>query len=243
MAFFTLHDGSHVRKMSAKELAGYEVWKGNRIIDHEHVKQIKESVGEKVSQLDFGYRIVKYPSNDAAGRVVMVANIVDGQHRHAVLKDYFMTHLCPEDFEVVVVEKTVESETDIIEYFNTLNNVKPITWTDTNLVVNLYVEALERTFNKPRALYIRPGNTHRPYLSAERLREALLPVVGRLRMRKSFIDAWVDRVVEWNVQQVKEADVVCLGMKKSEGDLVQRAAKLGFMLAVDPRLRWVVDLT
>jgi hypothetical protein len=243
MASFTLHDGSCVRKMSAKELAGYEVWKGNRIIDLEHVKQIKESVGDKVSQLDFGYRIVRFPSTDAAGRPLMVANIVDGQHRHAVLKEYFASTMCAEDFEVVVIEKTVETETDIIEYFNTLNNVKPITWTDTNLVVNLYVEALEQAFNRHKLLLIRPGSTHRPYLSSEKLREALTPIAGRLRMRKTFINAWVERVVEHNTKKLAEADMVCLSVKKSEGDLIQRAAKLGFMLALDPRMRWVSELT
>ena len=61
-------------------------------------------------------------------------------------------------------------------------------------------------------------------------------------MRKSFIDAWIDRVVEYNALRIKEADMACLSVKKSEGDLIQRAAKLGFMLAVDPRLRWVSEL-
>jgi hypothetical protein len=229
--------------MSAKELSGYEVWKGNRIIDLEHVKQIKDSVGERVSQLDFGYRIVRFPSTDAAGRPLMVMNIVDGQHRHAVLKEYFASTMCAEDFDVVVIEKTVETESDIIEYFNTLNNVKPIIWTDTNLVVNMYVSALEAAFNKHKQVPIRPGSTHRPYLSTEKLREALTPIASRLRIRKSFIDAWVERVVEYNLTRIKEADMACLSVKKSEGDLIQRAAKLGFMLAIDPRLRWVSELT
>ena len=233
----TLNDGSSLQLLSARALTGVRVWKGNRIIDGAHVKQIQETVGENVRLLDFGYRIVRYEVEDAGGATIQETVLVDGQHRHAVLCDYFRGALFADDFPVIVTIKDVESEVDIIEYFNTLNNVKAITWSDPNLVANAYLKALETQFNKPRALNIRQGATHRPYLSAEKIREELLKVAG-LRGGKADIETFIHKVVRWNEEGLRTAEVaIALGGKNA--DMIAKAAAHKFMLALDPKLPWI----
>lgn len=236
----SLGDGSVVRLLKASELVGIPVWKGNRIIDPAHVAQIRGTVGANVRILDFGYRLVTYEIVDGGGARRMETVLVDGQHRHAVLCEHFRPPYFGEDFLVVVTEKHVDSEMDIIEYFNTLNNVKAITWSDPKLVANAYICALEAEFNRglrPKAALIRQGATHRPYLSAEKIREGLERIEG-LRGGKADIAAFVSRVVAWNMERLRGADLeIALGGKHS--DMIGKAATMKFMLALDPKLPWL----
>ena len=56
----TYSDGSKLFKMSALALIRIPIWKGNRIIDLEHVKNIKESVNYNAYFLDSGYKTIQY---------------------------------------------------------------------------------------------------------------------------------------------------------------------------------------
>lgn len=58
MALATLHDGSVLKIIRAKQLINIPIWKGNRIIDMKHVDELAAAVGENVKRLDFNYRIV-----------------------------------------------------------------------------------------------------------------------------------------------------------------------------------------
>lgn len=233
----TLSDGSSVRVMKASSLVKIPVWKGNRIIDSAHVAQIRDTIGSNVRTLDFGYRLVTYEITDGGGRLGFETVLVDGQHRHAVLCEHFRAPYFGEDFDVIVTEKRVESEMDIIEYFNTLNNVKAMTWSEPKLVVNAYIAALEAKYNVGRAKLIRQGATQRPYLSSEKVREAL-EKIGGLRCGKSDIAAFIARVDEWNVTQLRGADLAIVhGGKNAE--MIARAASMKFMLALDPKLPWI----
>ena len=49
----TLHDGSILRVMGAKDLIRVPVWHGNRIIDNAHVQKIKDGLGPKIQKLDY----------------------------------------------------------------------------------------------------------------------------------------------------------------------------------------------
>jgi hypothetical protein len=236
-----LADGSKLRVISSRDLIALPIWKGNRVIDLKHVENIKREIGSNVKQLDFGYRIVTYTTQDAIGTPVKESYIVDGQHRARVLKDYYQETLCEPDFEVVVLEKEVEAEYDVIEYFNALNNSKPIKYMDTNLVINRYIAELEKGFNTKRgqaALLIRPKDTRRPYLSVEKVREVLQSRAARLKTGAADIVAFVLRVKKWNQAKVKTAALDALSATK-EADMIVAAAKLEFMLAVWPKLPWV----
>jgi hypothetical protein len=226
--------------MNAKDLITIPVWNGNRIIDTAHVQRIKDSLGLNIQKLDFAYRIVTYTVEDAGGNTIQESYIIDGQHRHRVLCDYFKNELCVPDFPVVVLEKQVACESEIITYFKELNNQKPIEWkTDPNMMANEYIKMLSLAFNKKKDIVIRPKSTTRPYLSSEKLRESLVACADLLTESVDNIRTFVDRVIKYNEDAVKGAELSALGAKKGQGELILKAANHKFMLAVDPRLPWV----
>jgi hypothetical protein len=238
----TLHDGSVVRVIGARELIAIPIWKGNRNINSDHVRKIKLAVGENVRQLDSIYRLVQTDVIDAGGHPCTETYLIDGQHRCQVLKDHFANNLCESDFPVLVIEKKVASELEIIHYFNTINTVNPITWSDPNLLVNMYISELEKTFNTKKMLFIRPGSTKRPYLMVEKLREVLSANVRSLKSRTEDAVLFVQRCKDWNDQQIAQADIISMGYRKSEADILLKSAKAGFMLAMDSKLPWIMKL-
>lgn len=238
----TFHDGSVLRTMSAKELLKIQIWKGNRTLDVDHANKIRDAVGASVNRLDSGYRIVYYLEPDASGTMVRQSYLIDGQHRAHVLADYFISGLCESDFQVVITEKEVESESEAIEYFNAINNVKPQQWrTDPAILVNNYVVEMEKRFNAKKPGFIRHTATVRPYLGADKLRDALKAVVGSLGQEKASIEAFCTRAVEKNKELLDKASVLVLANTK-DSKYYEKAASAGFMLAVDPKLPWVKEL-
>jgi len=240
MTIHTLHDGSIVRIIGAKDLINIPVWHGNRIIDSNHVQRIKCSIGANIQKLDFGYRIVTYNEKDAGGNTVETSYIIDGQHRHKVLSDHFQTTLCEPDFPVVILEKRVICESEIITYFKELNNQMPILWkTDPNMVANEYIKALSLVFNCKKDLMIRPKATTRPYLSSEKLRDGLVAHAELLKESPEEIKAFIGRVLQYNLKAIEQAGLNIVHGKKGQADIIQKAANFKFMLAVDPKLPWI----
>jgi len=238
----TFNDGSVLRTMTAKELVKIPVWHGQRTLDKAHAAKIRDAVGAAVDRLDSGYRIVFYLEPDTSGHMVRQSYLIDGQHRAEVLREHFLSSLCEPDFTVVVTEKEVDSETDAIEYFNAINNVKPQQWrTDPNILVNTYVIELEKVFNAKKPGFIRTSATVRPYLGADKLREALKAIVASLRSDKASIESFARRAVEKNKEMLDRWSVNSLGDAKN-ASYYDKAAKVGFMLAVDPKLPWVREL-
>lgn len=237
----TLHDGSHVRLMNARELVAIPVWNGNRTIDHKHVETIKASLHD-IKVLDFGFRIVTCMVEDAGGNKIKESKIIDGQHRHKVLTDHFQNNFCAEDFQVLVLEKDVTTESEIITYFRRLNTQLPIAWkSDPVMVANEYIKALEGTFNK-KEKFIRSGATKRPYLSVDKIREKFLDAFKRGPSSESpqAIQAFVQKVETWNEKQIKASEFILLQDRKDK-DIIQKAADKKFMLAVDPKMCWISE--
>jgi hypothetical protein len=241
LSLHTLHDGSSVRLIQAKELIRIPIWNGNRIIDQTHVDKLKLSIKD-IKTLDFGFRIVSLAVEDAGGRLTRELFIIDGQHRHRVLTDYFAENMFAEDFPIVIIEKQVAGESDIITYFKKLNTQMAISWkSDPNLIANQYLQAIEGEFNKDKSQakkVIRAGATKRPYLSSDKLREVLLDLCKRDILKEGDAAEFVVRLVAWNKAAVAGADMAALEAKNA--DIIQRAAELKFMLAVDLKLGWVM---
>jgi hypothetical protein len=217
------------------------IWQGNRIINQKHVDTIKASVKD-IKSLDFGFRIVTAVIEDAGGNEIKESKIIDGQHRHKVLSDYFQENLFAEDFKVLVLEKEVADESEVITYFKQLNTQLPIAWkSDPAMVANQYIQALCTTFNTKESL-IRDKSTKRPFLSVEKVREKFLEIFSKCTASESSEDikAFIQRVVAFNHAQYKESDLVILGGRK-DADIVQKAADKKFMLAVNPKLQWISD--
>ena len=239
-----LQDGSILKVMMATDLVKIPVWQGNRTMDKEHANKIRDAIGSAVELLDSGYRIVNYDEQDANGRIARQSYLIDGQHRQHVLKEHFLGQLCEPDFRVVVQEKDVESEGDAIAYFNAINNVKPQRWrTDPALLVNQYIAELEKRFNTKALKCIRQGTTCRPYLSVERLRETLKEAAknGKLEQEPAKIQLFIQKVADLNTSLVASASLRILENNK-DSKYWERAADVKFMLAVDPKMKWVADV-
>jgi len=227
----TFHDGSTLRTVPAKSLIGIPIWKGNRILNTEHVSALQTALGSRVKELDSGYCVIQVPEVDAGGKEVVASYIIDGQHRAAVLKAHFEPPCFEEDFDVVVRFKRVHSETEAISYFNAINNVKPQQWKhDKKLVANAYIVALEGDYNTKKLALIRPGATCRPYLSVDKLREQLL----LYPLDPDRVTTFRARVAEWNRKKCEETRLL-LAMQSDHKDtrMLARALEVGFLLAMD----------
>jgi len=203
----------------------------------EHVAKIKGSITD-IRNLDFGFRLVTRMDEDADGKPVRQTVVVDGQHRRQVLSDYFRENPEASDFPIVIVEKEIQEESDIITYFNTLNTQKPIPWkSDRPLIANKYILALEKEFNigKGKGL-IRSGATKRPYLSVEKLREELCK--KDISESPQDVVAFIARVKEYNTEFASDY-ATHLTYKKLDLDIIEKAKEIKFMLAVDTKLAWV----
>lgn len=237
-----LHNGSNVRVINAKDFIKIPIWNGNRIKSPEHIKRISDKVKDNITSLDFGYHIVTRMIEDADGNNVTETLVVDGQHRHQVLLEYFNQHVCEPDFPIVVVEKEVEDESDIIAYFNTINTQNPISWkSDSKLIANKYLDALLKTFNHKGKKNIREKPTKRPYIFVEQIRKELCELCKKdVGEGKEEIDRFIRRVSEYNTRLLSEADLSSILFPDTEKEkLIAKAKELKFILGIDPKLPWI----
>jgi len=206
---FTSADGSIWKQIPASRLAAIDIWKGNRILDENHVLRISQSL-ESITDLSANpYRIAVIEDEGQTYRYV-----IDGQHRARLLKTYFKDPDA-KDFDIVVIEKQFDDEADVINYFKIINTTKSIQWReDPILAANKYIEPFLREFNKdPKKPVIRPGKVNRPYLSIDRLREVLVS--------KHVVDwrttplEFVARCREINDQQLDDLDLSNLTHKRA----------------------------
>ena len=241
---YVLHDGSIMKIMKAKELIKIPIWKGNRVIDLKHVEMIQTKIGsdfEKLKKLDNGYKLVSIKEKDASGKELIENYVVDGQHRLKVLQSYYENPLFTDDFNIVVTIKEVKSEIEIINYFNEINFQKPILWKeDPKIIVNMYIEALEKEFNKGKDLMIRPSKTLRPYIFVSDLRDQLLEVVDKLSTEKDDIDNFVRKAKDENDEMLVNGDLILTHLTKDlSTKIVEKAIENKFMLGIYKKFIWI----
>jgi len=207
---FTFTDGSQLKKYRASTVCLLEIWNGNRVRDENHISRINNSL-DTVKSLDKQPYTVALITVDGQERKF----VIDGQHRIAVLKRYFEALDVP-DFEVLVVEKAFQDESEIIQYFKILNQTKSILWReDPVMVANTYVELMCKEFNKdPKKPLIKPGKTNKPYLSSDRLREALIQ--RHVVDWKSTPQEFVLRVREINDGHLEDLDTSITTNKRAK---------------------------
>jgi hypothetical protein len=239
---YTYNDGSKLIVMSAKELINIPVWKGNRILDVDHMKSIKKDVGQDVRLLDSNYSVVTYDEVTATGDTVPQTYLIDGQHRAHIIRDFYKEMLCEPDFTVTVRQKVVESEGDAVEYFNALNNVKRQYWnSDPNLIVNKYILAMEQHFNTDRKCPMIRPNAHRPYLSSDKLREVLLKHSAFFKNSTVEVAKFIAAAKKRNNQLVKDLEMTSALPNKNHA-LIERCVNINFGLAWDTKLAWIGDI-
>lgn len=239
----TLNDGAQLTLMSARDLVQIPVWKGNRTLDIAHASTIRTAIGSNIQNLDTVYRIIQYEETNVDGILISQRYLIDGQHRAHVIREHLLSELCSPDFNCVVIIKSVSSESDAIDYFNAINNVKAQKWTeDPAILTNAYLAVLEKTFNKKGAVpLIRPKKTVRPYANINDIRDILLGLAKP--QEKIKIAEFGRRAYEKNAELLKAADMMILSApSKSAGDMIKRAYDVGFMLAIDTKMKWIKDV-
>lgn len=230
-------DGSKLFKMSALVLLRIPIWKGNRIIDIEHVKNIKTSVDNKAYYLDSGYKTIQYDEIDENNKAIKKTYLIDGQHRISVVSDYFENIPDAKDFQVTVTEIRVDSEVDAIDYFNKINNVKPIQFKeDPNLIVNKYIQMLMASY-PPKSKLFRNGATKRPYLSVDKFREVLTKKVDNLK--KIPIEKFIKDCKTINTKILQELELRSQNEKEKELKIIIKILELNFGLAWDDKFKWL----
>jgi hypothetical protein len=243
------NDGSHLFTMSARSLSQMPIWKGNRIIDLSHVQQIKDTIQGRVYLLDSGYKIIKYNDDSdileegSKTTASMIQSfIIDGQHRIMVLKDYFETATFRDidDFQVTVTEIRVDSEADAIDYFNRINNTRPIRFEeDINLIINRYIERVIKEFS-PKMKLFRTSATKRPFLSVDKFREALQKRADKIKLIP--LESFVEQCKSINRSTIQELEIRSLNEKDKEIKMIQKMIELEFALAWDDKFRWLDNL-
>ena len=221
---YTYSDSSKLYKMSALTLCRIPIWKGNRIIDLEHVKNIKESINSN-------------DEVDESDKPIRKTYLIDGQHRISVVSNYFENINDAKDFEMTVTKIRVDSEIEAIEYFNKINNVKPIQFKeDPNLIVNKYLLRLIASFPVKSKLF-RNGATKRPYLSVDKFRDALLKRVDNLK--KISIEKFIKECKTTNTKIIQELEIRSLNEKEKELKIIKKILELEFALAWDDKFKWL----
>lgn len=234
----TYNDGSKLVRMSVHTLLSTPIWCGNRIIDMAHVQAIKDAIcitATSICALDSGYKLITFMEEDAAGKPIEVRRIIDGQHRIEVIRA--LLPLC-DDFIITATVKHVESEADAVDYFNTINNSKPIQYEeDPKVVVQRYMKALDESFPK-KAKFFREAKTRRPYVQKSELIQVLVKYANQLRKHKP--DVFAKEVLAWNVKHLKELELEELmeGSVKDAG-IKGHAVEIKFALGIDTHFKWI----
>lgn len=236
----TYADGSKLIRTSIQWLLKLQIWKGNRILDHDHVKMIRDGLvrdGTTIRSLDSGYQIIVYDEEDALGRTVQQRYIIDGQHRFTVIQECISPF---EDFPITVVEKTVANEAEAVEYFNRINASKPLQYKeDPNLVVNRFILAIEKAFTSKKKP-IRISKTKRPYICIDDIRRELLKHVDVLRNMRA--EVFIAKLLAWNEKKLKELELELSYMTMTKDKSIKETAvEIHFALGVQNRATWLID--
>ena len=233
---FTSTDGQILGTASAKLVSCLPVWEGNRNILEDHVKDIQQSLGDHVENLNhtiFRVALVKLDTG------VSKHYIVDGQHRAQVLKEYFEKNPFNNDFDALVSIKEFEDEAEIIKYFQDINRVRAIQWKeDPNIIANKYIQVLLDYFQppvkkgKPAILYFRHGRTRKPYISIDLVRQMLLAKYdGNWTITPEQFLQQAQHHNEKLFQKIQEKTV------RTPAEITQ--FEYGFALANDEKFLWI----
>ncbi len=243
--FHTLHDGTRVGLLNAKELITIPIWQNNRNLHKDHVEKLAKQTRMNPRLLDRNYYVAILKEEDAGGSLVEQPYIIDGQHRYHVLRKYFAENLGADDFPILVYEKECQTESEVIDTFNAINTIQPLKpWEDEACILNNYIEALMYEFNKPRkTVFIRSGVCRRPYISADAIREGLRAILPQLVKSQDGANEFARHARLWNDRHVRDAEVFLPTIRAAkDAEMFQKGVQAGFVLAYNDKLRWINEI-
>jgi len=257
------NDGSRLILSTVHELMKIPNWDGNRIMDTDHARKLGSDI-EKLENLDRGYCVIVITEKDATGKDITQRYTIDGQHRLDVLKKArdaaFYEAKEFKDFKVTYTEKDVDGDSEAIEYFNQINNMKPMEQRtkEPKLLVGDFIGELEKKFDslkKKSDKCFRQLNTHRPYIHNDAVREMLMFEVNIDRVRRIKPIDFAKRVWEWNRKKIEEfkderikrrereiagEDMTTTKAAEERNKRKERCIKVDFALAYYDDLPWIL---
>lgn len=220
-------DGTQWVVTQASYLVRIPIWQGNRVLDPAHALRICESLNGDVQKLSMNpFRVIDIEQEEGPPS----RYIIDGQHRVSILQEYFKD-ITAQDFTVMVAMNQAKNEDEVIELFKRLNTVKSIQWKeDPVMVANKYIKSLMAEFNtNPKKPFIRSGATRKPYMSVDKLREALIS--KKVDQWKMTPEEFVENAIKQN--QIKLSTLVI----KNPAD--KDALSMKFALGLDDKFTWI----
>jgi hypothetical protein len=205
-------DGTELIRTTIQRILRTPVWHGNRILDVNHVQEIKESLKAKsrsIQNLDSGYHIIIYNEIDAAGVCIQQSYLIDGQHRRNVIEQELSLF---DDFDVTCSITHVENESEVITKFNEINSSKPIKFNeDIKMIINRYVDMLVKIYGNKKLNYIRNSKTSRPYCSVDDIRNHFMTQEKLVRLCPS-VEYFMKNLEKWNSNRLTEIELEFAGL-------------------------------
>lgn len=241
---FTYTDGSTLHSISARELSRFPVWEGNRVRDDAHVASLCTTITNP-REVQGPFTVIAIPSTSPSDSgSPLIYKILDGQHRAAVIENYFKTQPEADDYPVLVRRYGVTSHDIAIQKFREINNAKPMVYTGSSTErLHQIVSALQSAFIGNRksggpVFLIRAG-CNRPFLSIEALTAALV----KYRIHEQD-DISPIKVVEHarkmnSLYAENPAAHISVSITATTLD---RAVEYSFFLGLDPKCPWLLPL-
>ncbi len=241
---FTFTDGSTLHSISARRLASFPTWEGNRVLDEAHVTALQASITDP-SQIQGPFTVIEYPSETVSG--TFEHRILDGQHRAAVLKRHFEATPIAADFAVLVRRygtTVAPTHEDAITIFQQINNAKPMLYkgSDTDRLHTI-TAAFQKAFIGARKsgepLFLVRPTCNRPFLSMEVLIAALrtYKIHERTDLTPADIVAHAESINSFYAEDPTGRIPVTVTRT-----MMDRAEEYAFFLGLDPKCAWLLPL-
>lgn len=238
---FTFTDGSTLHSISARRLASFPTWEGNRVLDEAHVAALQASIQDP-TEVQGPFTVIDYPSETVAG--TFEHRILDGQHRAAVLKRHFEATPTAADFAVLVRRYTGKDHAAAIAIFQQINNAKPMLYkgSDTDRLHSI-TAAFQKAFIGARKsgepLFLVRPTCNRPFLSMETLVAALrtYKIHERTDLSPADIVAHAESINSFYAEDPTGRIPVTVTRT-----MMDRAEEYGFFLGLDPKCAWLLPL-
>lgn len=223
---FHYSDGSVLARRLASWLVNVPTYEGNRLLDPAHVDNLMAEVTD-CRQLQGPYTVMTCIGSTGEPEDF---RIFDGQHRAEVLRRKLTT-----DFFLLARIYTLNSYAEGMPIFRQINNSMPISLSERDVVekVHGHVSILQQTFRSPRRCCVR-SNTMRPYMSSEKLIQALRANTTWLNRPSSELAA---HAIKANDHYSENPVARIPGRQTTK--LWNRAVELGFYLGLDTAFAWL----
>ena len=239
---FEFADGSVLFSISARRLASFPTWEGNRVLDEAHVAALQASIRDP-TDVQGPFTVIDYPSETAPG--TKEHRILDGQHRAAVLKRHFeSSSAVADDFAVLVRRYAGRDHEAAVAIFKQINNAKPMIYRGSeterlNLITTAFQKAFVGARKSGEALFLVRPSCNRPFLSIDTLTAALRTY--KIHERTDLSPADIVAHAESMNSFFAEDPVGRIPVTVTR-TMMDRAEEYGFFLGLDPKCTWLLPL-